>query len=341
MSVKDLQIVNALSNTISSIGTGLSLFAFGMAVLLAIYAIRSRRKLSHIRDLPPSDRAKALQDQAEFFGIDLSKVPHKDKAQIVYEQLRIKANREKYYAIIAVIFGILATFVSALSILIGPEPISEVTGEDNTNSLITQNPPTDGISRPDPSTHQDNNIATPPGSSLDSRQEDLSIELQASARPKIRPSLTNTLQTRQNILQNFPIGKSTGGSKSDDGSEVLYSFETVSYNQESNSMIIEFSHEQTSTMGGGANLEKIVDYSATISVNISNIDEIFEFPHDNRYFYIQCKARPTECMHLTNLSGYCVLECEESEDFLPFYYGNNREFVGRLKTFLIAASTIN
>lgn len=70
---------------IPRIGTGVSLAAFIVAVILTGYAVRWRNRLREIKEIPEAERARFLAAQAEFFNIDLSRIPQKDRAQIIIE----------------------------------------------------------------------------------------------------------------------------------------------------------------------------------------------------------------------------------------------------------------
>lgn len=93
--------------SVSAVSGPLSLIAFVIAALVTIYRIKSKRKIDEIAKLPEKERAKVIARDTEFFDVNLENVPAKDKVRIALEQLRNRAARERTYALLAALFGLL------------------------------------------------------------------------------------------------------------------------------------------------------------------------------------------------------------------------------------------
>ena len=111
--------------SVPSITGGLSLIAFVVAAISLAYRYRLKQRRALILTARPEDRLRVIQAEAEFFQIDTTNLGNAAKEQIILQQLRIRAERERmifiFSIIVAFLLGIIALLHPTLSTP-NPEP---------------------------------------------------------------------------------------------------------------------------------------------------------------------------------------------------------------------------
>jgi hypothetical protein len=92
---------------IQYIGTGLTLIAFVVAVAAFAYQHSLSSKERQLRSIPAKDRLAAAQTAADYIKVDLTDIPQNQRANIVMETLRLKAQRQLQFFIGFVVLAFL------------------------------------------------------------------------------------------------------------------------------------------------------------------------------------------------------------------------------------------
>lgn len=114
--------MDPLWNVVPTIGTGLSLVAFVVAIGLYAYRANLKQRASIIANMPVHDRLAAIDATAEYLRVDVSGLSDRDKHDIVVRQLAIRARRDLMLAGIAVAIAVLLGAVAIIAILDGKSP---------------------------------------------------------------------------------------------------------------------------------------------------------------------------------------------------------------------------
>ncbi len=94
----------------------LTLIAFIVAALLLAYRSRLQHRANIIRSAPQEKRIEAIAITAEFFRVDVSDLPPKQKEEIVLAQIRMRARRDLVLASLAVAIAFLLAAVAIVEI---------------------------------------------------------------------------------------------------------------------------------------------------------------------------------------------------------------------------------
>ncbi|WP_027519691.1 hypothetical protein [Bradyrhizobium sp. WSM1417] len=101
------------------IGGGFSLVAFVVAAVFYGYREWSRTKAAVVKSAPPSERVEAIATLAEFFRVNIAGLPVERQAEIVLEQLRIKARRDLLFFLSFVFLALICGGVASAAIVFG------------------------------------------------------------------------------------------------------------------------------------------------------------------------------------------------------------------------------
>lgn len=103
--------------SVSTVGTGLGLAAFAMAVVVQLYRTKTRARLDEIKSAPEADRLRAIKVIAEAFDINIAELPEKERSRIVMVQLRNRAAREQRLFILFLIVALLCFALAATALI--------------------------------------------------------------------------------------------------------------------------------------------------------------------------------------------------------------------------------
>jgi len=96
---------------------GLTLVAFIAAIFAIILRGKIEERRRRIETIPSKNRIQAARDEAEFFHVDISKLPPERMFEIVMEQIKRRAQRFKIVAFCTVLLGFGFLVLAGLSIL--------------------------------------------------------------------------------------------------------------------------------------------------------------------------------------------------------------------------------
>ncbi|NBB51916.1 hypothetical protein GVN24_26895 [Rhizobium sp. CRIBSB] len=110
-----------LIDAIQYVGSGLTLISFIVSVVALTYQRKLKSEEAKLSSAPESERVVAAQIAAEYIHIDLIEIPPSERANIVFEQLRIKSQRQWQFFISFVVISFIIGAGTLTAIALDPD----------------------------------------------------------------------------------------------------------------------------------------------------------------------------------------------------------------------------
>src|SRR6266849_2199373 len=103
-------------HAIQYVSSGFTLCAFIVAVIAGVLKRQIENRLKSIRSATEKDRVDLVRDTLECFHVNMSGLTNEQQYKIVMEQIRARAERFRWIAIVVVILALSGAGLSAFAI---------------------------------------------------------------------------------------------------------------------------------------------------------------------------------------------------------------------------------